>query len=71
MAAVFPASLPKSFKGKSTKLGKGGRFAMIEAKAAKYGMKNPAAVAAVVGRKKYGAKKMATWAAAGRKRGRS
>jgi len=32
------------------------------------GVKDPAAVAAAVGRKKYGAKKMAKMAAAGRKR---
>ena len=53
---------------KSMKLGGGGRFAAIEAKAAKSGADNPAAVAAAIGRKKYGAAKMAKMAAAGRKR---
>lgn len=48
-------------------LGQGGRFAAVEAAAAKGGATNPAAVAASVGRKKYGAKKMADMAAAGRK----
>lgn len=54
--------------GKSMKLGGGGRFAKIRAKAAAMGARDPDAVAAAVGRKKYGAKKMATMAAAGRKR---
>lgn len=46
-------------------LGQGGRFAAV-AKAAGGGEKG-AAIAAAVGRKKYGAKKMAQMAAAGRK----
>lgn len=49
------------------KLGAGGRFAAIEANAK--GARNPAAVAASVGIKKYGASKMAKMAAAGRKKG--
>ena len=54
---------------KSMKLGGGGRFAKLEKSiAARGGMKNPAAVAASIGRKKYGAKKMAAMAAKGRKR---
>lgn len=59
-----------TYKGKSNKLGGGGRFAqMTDAMEAK-GMpaKRAMAVAAAVGRKKYGAKKMAKMAAAGRKR---
>lgn len=60
--------MPKKFAGKSTKLGMGGRFAMVMAAAKKGGAKNPAAVAAMIGRKKYGAKKMASMAAKGRKR---
>jgi hypothetical protein len=47
-------------------LGEGGRFAAVEAKAAASGARNPAAVAAAAGRKKYGAEKMAKMAAAGR-----
>ena len=55
----------------SAPLGQGGRFAAVEASAAASGARNPAAVAAAAGRKKYGAKKMAGWAAAGRKKGRN
>ncbi|HWO72745.1 MAG TPA: hypothetical protein VNN21_04235 [Dehalococcoidia bacterium] len=51
-------------------LGQGGRFAAVKAKAARAGARNPAAVAAAVGRKKYGAKKMAQLAAKGRKAAR-
>ena len=50
------------------KLGSGARFAAIERKAAASGAKNPAAVAAAAGIKKYGKKRMAKMAAAGRKR---
>ena len=53
---------------KSMKLGGGGRFAAIEAKAAASGAANPAAVAAAAGMKKYGKAKMEKMAAAGRKR---
>lgn len=52
------------------KLGSGGRFAALKNKLSGKGVKNPAAVAAAIGRKKYGAKKMATWAAKGRKSGK-
>lgn len=47
-------------------LGQGGRFAALEKKLSGK-VDNPAAVAAAAGRKKYGAKKMAAMAAAGRK----
>lgn len=60
--------MPKTYKGKSTKLGMGGRFAMVAAKAKKAGAKNPAAIAAMVGMKKYGKAKMAKMATAGKKR---
>jgi len=50
------------------KLGSGARFAALKAKlAAKGGVSDPGAVAASIGRKKYGAKKMASMAAKGRK----
>ncbi len=52
-------------------LGQGGRFAAVEAAAARSGARDPAATAAVVGRKKYGAKKMAAMAAKGRRAKRS
>ena len=55
-------------KKKMPKLGTGKRFAAIEKSAAKSGAKNPAAVAAAAGRKKFGAKKMAAMAATGRRR---
>ncbi len=55
-----------TYKGKSNKLGGGGRFAQVAAKAG--GGKKGAAIAAMVGRKKYGAKKMASMAAKGKKR---
>lgn len=52
------------------KLGQGGRFQAVERAAAKSGASNPAAVAAAAGRNKYGARKMARMAAAGRRRAR-
>lgn len=54
-------------KKKKPKLGEGGRFKAVEESARKSGAKDPAAVAAAVGRKKYGKEKMAKMAAAGRK----
>ena len=50
------------------KLGSGKRFKAVEKAVAKRGAEDPAAVAAAIGRKKYGAAKMAKLAAAGRKR---
>ena len=50
------------------KLGTGKRFKAVEASARKSGARNPKAVAAAVGRRKYGAKRMAKMAAAGRRR---
>lgn len=49
------------------KLGSGKRFAALKKTLAAKGAKNPAALAASIGRKKYGAKKMASLAAKGRK----
>jgi hypothetical protein len=50
------------------KLGAGGRFAAVEASVAKEpGVRDPGAVAAAIGRKKYGAAKMASMAAKGKK----
>ncbi len=54
-----------TFKGKSNRLGGGGRFAQLAAKAG--GGAKGAAIAAAAGRAKYGAKKMAQMSAAGRK----
>lgn len=58
-----------SSHGKSMKLGGGGRFAKLKAKiAARGNVRNPGAVAAAIGRKKYGTAKFQKMAAAGRKR---
>jgi hypothetical protein len=53
--------------GKSNALGGGGRFAQMEDKL-KGKVSDPAAVAASIGRKKYGASKFNAMAAKGRKR---
>lgn len=53
---------------KSMRLGGGGRFAALKSKLSRKGIRNPAALAASIGRKKYGASKMAKMSAAGRKR---
>lgn len=47
-------------------LGDGGRFAKLKAALKKKGAKNPVALAAWIGRKKYGKSKMTKWAAAGK-----
>jgi hypothetical protein len=52
----------------SMKLGGGGRFAALKSKLAdRKGVSNPGALAAYIGREKYGAAKMASMAAKGRK----
>lgn len=56
--------------GKSMKLGGGGRFAAIEEKAEASGARDPGAVAAVAGARKYGQKRMTKMAVAGRARSR-
>ena len=53
------------------KLGSGARFKALKKKlAARGGIEDPAALAASIGRKKYGKAKMAKLSAAGRKRKR-
>lgn len=54
---------------KKPKLGSGKRFATLTKTLAKKGARNPKALAAYIGRKKYGAKKMAALSAKGRKNG--
>ncbi len=55
--------------GKSMKPGGGGRFAKLKGKlAGRKGVTNPGGLAATIGSKKYGKKKMAKWSAKGRKR---
>ena len=61
------AKTPKTYKGKSTKLGGGGRFAKLE-DSLKGKVSNPGAVAASIGRKKLGTKKFQKLATAGNKR---
>lgn len=51
---------------KTTKLGTGKRFKAIEQEAKASGARNPAAVAAAAGRKKYGNKKMTALSKAGK-----
>lgn len=59
-----------SYKGKSTAPGGGGRFAKFVSKLKGEGKSEASAkaIAASAGRKKYGAKKMASFAAKGRAR---
>ena len=58
----------KSPKKRKPKLGRGARFKALTAQLKKRGAKNPKALAASIGRKKYGKKKMAAMAQKGRKR---
>lgn len=53
---------------KKPKLGSGKRFSQLTTKLSAKGAKNPKALAAWIGRKKYGAAKMAKLSAAGRKK---
>jgi len=53
---------------KTSKPGEGKRFKAVEAVAKASGAKNPAAVAAAIGQKKYGKKKFQKMAAKGRKK---
>jgi len=57
-------------KAKKKPLGEGSRFKAVTAAAKAGGAKNPEAVAAAVGRKKHGKKKMAKLAAGGKKKGK-
>jgi hypothetical protein len=55
--------------GSKAKLGSGARFKALKTKLGKRkGVSNPGALAAYIGRKKYGAAKMSKMSAAGRKR---
>lgn len=54
---------------KSMRLGGGGRFAALKSKIAAHGgVRNPGAVAAAIGRAKYGKSRFQKLAAAGRRR---
>ena len=54
--------------GRKPKLGSGARFRNLKRSLSRKGVRNPGAVAASIGRKKYGKKKMAKMSAAGRRR---
>lgn len=54
--------------GKSMKVGGGGRLQKLKKELSKKGVDNPAALAASIGRKKYGAKKFQAMAAKGKKK---
>tara|TARA_Y100001937_G_scaffold107591_1_gene150401 strand:- start:1457 stop:1657 length:201 start_codon:yes stop_codon:yes gene_type:complete len=60
----------KKARGDAAKaaLGSGGRFKALSSKLKDKGAKDPDALAAYIGRKKHGARKMAALAAAGRSR---
>lgn len=53
---------------KTAKLGSGARFKALKNAIKKSGARNPGAVAAAIGRKKLGSKRMSKLAAKGRKR---
>lgn len=53
---------------KMGKLGSGKRFAALEGKLSRQGVRDPAALAAYIGRRKYGAKKFNSLSAKGRRR---
>ena len=57
-------------KGKKPKLGTGKRFKALKSALKKKGARTPAALAAWIGKRKYGAKKMAKLSAKGRKKRR-
>jgi hypothetical protein len=61
---MFPTKTKPNAKAP---LGQGGRFAALEQKLARRpGVTDPGALAASIGRKKYGPKRMAMWSAKGR-----
>jgi hypothetical protein len=53
---------------RKAKLGSGKRFASLKRKLGKRGAKNPGALAAAIGRKRYGKKRFQAMAAKGRRR---
>lgn len=66
MGAKSSKSSPKPASSRA-RLGSGARFEALKNKlAGRKGVRNPAALAAAIGRKKYGASKMASMAAKGR-----
>ena len=69
-SSLHPSVRPSEPKSQHPRapLGEGGRFAALKGKLShQSGVTNPGALAAYIGRKKYGAAKMGKMAAAGRK----
>lgn len=66
---LMPGSMKggKSEPASGDKLGGGGRFKTLKAKLAEKGAENPGAMAAAIGRSKFGSKKMASMAKKGKK----
>ena len=66
---IKPGSLKggKDMPSSKAKAGSGGRFKALESKLAAKGAKNPGALAAALGRAKFGSKKMAKMSAKGKK----
>jgi hypothetical protein len=58
----------KTYRGKSLRPGGGGRFARLKGKLKRKGVRKPGALAAHIGRKKYGKRKFQKMASRGRKR---
>jgi hypothetical protein len=68
LQARMKENKPMAMPNSQAPLGQGGRFAALKNKlASRPGVKNPGALAAFIGKKKYGAKKMSKMAAAGKK----
>lgn len=67
-AAIKRARAAYQAAKKKYKPGAGGRFAAMKKLAAAGGARDPGAVSAAIGRAKYGKKRFAAMAAAGRKR---
>ena len=67
-ASVRQQIMKPGNKKKKPKLGSGKRFKQLSSKLKKKGAKDPKALAAWIGRKKYGPKKFAKLSAKGKKR---
>ena len=68
---LHPGSLKggKNQPSAKAKIGSGERFAALQKKLASKGVDNPSALAAAIGRAKFGSKKMANMASKGKKKG--
>ena len=60
--------MSKTYRGKSLSKGGGGRFAKLESDLSREGIKDPGALAAVLGRAKYGKQEFQKMAATGLRR---